>query len=93
MGKGFVMVDVPNNCRECHLRTMTGYCLPGEMDVFQYGLKNIKPKSCPIRKLPGKRCEKNACYDSDFYRAEGWNSCLEALWDVTEVEDAEKDTR
>lgn len=90
MRKGFVVVDVPDNCRECHLRTMTGYCLPGEMDVFQYGLKNIKPKSCPIHELPKKRSEKDDYYPCDYYRTEGWNSCLAALGDTMEVEDAEE---
>lgn len=92
MEKGFIVVDVPKNCRECHLRTATGYCLPGRMDVFVYGLQNNKPDSCPIREFPAKRCEKDAYFPCDFYRTEGWNSCLKALEDATEVQNGKEDT-
>ena len=40
MAKGIIVVDVPKNCRECHLRTATGYCLPERMGVFVYSLQN-----------------------------------------------------
>lgn len=32
MTKGIVVVDIPENCRECELRTASGYCiLEGKM--------------------------------------------------------------
>lgn len=59
MSKGIIVVDVPKNCRECHLRTATGYCLPGRMDVFVYGLQNSKTEFCPIQELFEHLAEEN----------------------------------
>lgn len=46
--KGIIVVDIPECCRECEMRTESGYCIPTHKDIFRYGLREEKPKWCPI---------------------------------------------
>lgn len=79
MSKGIIVVDIPENCLNCDLRSASGYCLRGRRDIFKFGMMLDKTKECPIKPLPVYRDERYTHYDSDYYRAEGWNSCLDAL--------------
>lgn len=84
MAKGFILVDVPDNCRECTLRTESGWCLCAKKDIFLYGLKCGKPDWCPILELPKRKKaskftvspmieEQYSEFDS------GYNACLDYL--------------
>ena len=79
MSKGIVVVDIPNmDCRECQcFREQYPAC--GVVGRYIDPIVGRIPDWCPIRPLPEKRDEHSACYDSDYYCAEGWNDCLDEL--------------
>lgn len=86
MAKGMIVVDkIPRNCRNIRGDTENG-CPHGGMvcqislnDVMQHVQDGTRPDWCPIQHMPEKRNEHDACYDSDFYRAEGWNACIDEI--------------
>lgn len=51
MGNGIVRVEIPENCRECDLRTIEGYCIPAHKDIFLFGVRGGKPAWCPIKEI------------------------------------------
>lgn len=84
MAKGFFLVDIPDNCRECNLRSETGLCLCEKKCVFFYGLKYEKPDWCPIREVPDRK-EPTSMTISPLIKKQysefdkGWNDCLDYL--------------
>lgn len=54
MAKGIIMVDVPENCKECKYRLANAFCIPSRKDIFKFALSNKKPDWCPIQKMPEK---------------------------------------
>ena len=100
MAKGFIVVDMPDCCDMCSFGGIAhnskfedGECfctlLVKSVDNIKEG---EKPDWCPIHGFPKKRSEKDAYFPCDFYRTEGWNSCLKALEDATEVQNGKEDT-
>lgn len=53
MRKGIVIVDIPDNCRDCPLRNLADYCI-NEKNVEKYRHNKNKPDWCPIRPMPQK---------------------------------------
>lgn len=94
MSKGIIVFDnipeccvMPDGRVKCPLAHNTIFCsrfspkgidiTNGEWDeIYDQG---IRPDWCPIRPMPERRDEQHTHYDSDFYRAEGWNSCIDEL--------------
>ena len=90
MEKGIVSMYIPINCFECKFKKRPfGMSFPEDMicgiteeSIFQYKPHNIngkKPEWCPIKEIPERIDEHNTHYDSDYYRAEGWNACLDEI--------------
>lgn len=84
MTRGFILVDVPENCRKCRFRTQTGYCVIANDDVFYYGLSDAKPDWCPVHTLPERKASSKFTVSplikeqySEFDR--GCNTCLDYL--------------
>jgi hypothetical protein len=65
--KAILVIDMPESCDKCRFYN-AGNCYAGG-----------KTDWCPIRPMPEKINEDNSCYDSDFYRAEGWNDCIDEI--------------
>ena len=57
--KGIIVVDIPENCRECKLRTASGYCSLTHRDIFRHGLKGEKANWCPIKSLEDMKDNKD----------------------------------
>ncbi len=89
MGKGFVLIDIPESCEKCRFFSfdIAGcYCIVSDDEnnpdyyretTIKHGAK--KPEWCPIRKLPEKDLKN---YYSDEYLsryADGWNTCVNCL--------------
>lgn len=78
--KGIIVVDIPKNCRECEMRTESGYCIHTHKDVFRYGLREEKPDWCPIKPMPKRKTGRSLPeYDTDIHYEIGWNSCIDAI--------------
>ena len=76
--KGFIVVDMPtNDCRGCQCFGAYNRC--GVMQRYIDPIVGKIPDWCPIRPVPERVDEHNTYYDSDYYRAEGWNSCLDEM--------------
>lgn len=87
MSKGYILVDVPENCRcirgdekGCQFGGMV--CLVSRRDVMKHISEGTKPDWCPIRELPeemevcGKYPQPGKPVPS--YRI-GWNDCLKTI--------------
>lgn len=79
MSKGIIVVDIPENCLNCDLRSASGYCLPGHRDILKFGMTLDKPKECPIKPLPDRKPPSPMI--EEYYNPydNGWNSCLDTL--------------
>ncbi len=86
MGKGFVLVDIPERCSMCRYLYCTdedycfcsveGFGFDYQVNEYMQLKPNGKPNWCPIRKLPNFD---NEDYYPDEYMdgySSGWNSCL-----------------
>lgn len=84
MIKGIIVVDVPEDCLNCDLRSATGYCLPGHKNVFRMSMMWSKPKDCPVKQLPERKPPSKLTpspmidhYYTDYDK--GWNDCLDTI--------------
>lgn len=77
--KGIIKVNIPKSCRECDLRTASGYCIPAHKDIFRYGVREEKAEWCPIKPLPEKAHHEEYCDNGRYDK--GWNECLEKIED------------
>ena len=86
MGKGIIVIDMPENCQCCpflikDMRLKTGLCAVWESlhdDMHIIPPEYEKPDWCPLRPLPEKRDTPalNTVYD---WHDNGWNACIKAI--------------
>lgn len=81
MSKAVLVMDTPEKCASCPLKTLygdTGYyvCEAGRYCGKKWGRVNLdsKPDWCPLRPMPKKK--ENAC--SHGY-AGGYNTCIDEI--------------
>lgn len=79
MSKGFVLVDIPENCINCEYFGLM--CKITGEKCNRYN-KDGKPDWCPIRPLPKK--EKINPYDfcnnvTCTAKERGWNACIDKI--------------
>ena len=84
MSRGIIVVDIPENCLNCDMRSATGYCLPGHKDIFGIAMSWDKPKDCPVKKLPEQKKPSKLTPSpmiDHYYTAydKGWNDCLDTI--------------
>ena len=93
MAKGIIVVDAPGRCIKCQFcknyirvphsfgkeTTHEIHCACLNNKALKEIPQNGKPDWCPVKKMPERIDEHNTCYDSDYYRAEGWNSCIDEI--------------
>lgn len=88
MVKGIIVVDMPERCDDCPVEAYNetfygdelNHLCPFEYKGYTDDVRgNRRADWCPIQHMPEKRNEHDACYDSDFYRAEGWNACIDEI--------------
>lgn len=81
MAKGIIVVDVPDDCRDCLIRSLADDCIIGRK-VEEYRHNKNKPDWCPIRQLPKKMevCGRYPQPDGIMpsYKI-GWNACLNEI--------------
>lgn len=85
MAKGIIVVDMPETCRHIRGEKEKGcpfggmVCQVTQRDVMEHLVKGSKPYWCPVRPIPERVDEHDTHYDSDYYRAEGYNACLDEI--------------
>ena len=89
MSKSLLVIETPECCEKCMIN-LDGFCLavlePNECveggEMRKETPKACKPEWCPLRSVPERRNESDTCYESDYYRAQGWNSCIDEICEV-----------
>ena len=82
MSKAVLVIDMPNSCKECPVRSFVGYgkWCAGHDDTCIDNYPT-KPNWCPLKELP----EKMEGYDSIKWQwgeyEDGWNHCIDCLID------------
>lgn len=101
MSKGYILVDVPENCRcirgdekWCQFGGMV--CLVSGRDVMKHISAGTKPDWCPIRELPERRKETLIPVSERVFKrcseyATGWNDCLKTIIGNQEERDNAKE--
>lgn len=88
MKKAVLVIDMPENCKECHLKydfesryICTNPKGKYRIDVTQYVKNETKPDWCPLKEIPEKK-EIAYCYtQTDYIYRDGWNNCLNKILD------------
>ena len=79
--KAILVIDMPNKCDDCDLRSFEGCPLTGN-------LWGERPIDCPLKRLPKKRkpCEypDTVSFKEAEYHASGYNQCLKDILGETE---------
>ena len=76
MSKGFIMMDMPENCEDCpccHTDDYDFYCKRNGNHVDW----EEKPDWCPIRPMPEKAFHEDFCDNGRYDK--GWNDCLREI--------------
>lgn len=77
MSKGIILLDMPENCRDCKYFGLT--CKIIEEKCNRYN-QDGKPDWCPIKPIPEKMPEKDysPIEDKHYFDGydDGWNHCL-----------------
>ncbi len=84
MSKGIIVVDIPENCLNCDLRSASGYCLLGHKDILVLAVNCNKPKDCPVKQLPERKTPSKLTPGptvEHYYTPydKGWNDCLDTI--------------
>ena len=78
MAKGYIVVEVPEkDCRGCQCFGTYNSC--GAVQKFVDPIAGRTPDWCPIRPFPNVRNEDKAYTDCEYYRDQGYNTCIEEL--------------
>lgn len=77
MSKSILVIDTPEYCGKCpcFLEVATDCCGLNGKDIDSHG----KPDWCPLRDLPEERNENNTYTDCEYYRAQGFNACIDEI--------------
>lgn len=77
MSKSILVIDTPECCGKCpcFLEVATDCCGVNGKDIDSHG----KPDWCPLRDLPKERDENNTYTDCEYYRVQGYNSCIDEI--------------
>lgn len=99
MAKGFLVLDVPDSCRECKLFVQGPiyYCSGVEFTSPEEHIKQAgwlgdhyagsRPDWCPLRPLPQK--DNDDYYPDEFQDGikTGWNVCIDAILKGGEIDE------
>lgn len=79
MSKSILVIDTPDSCGKCKLRSLGDDCLPEGKHVIKYRHNRSKPDWCPLRLMPKK--DNDFDEENEYYMgwAYGWNSCINEI--------------
>ena len=88
MSKAILVMDMPNNCKECELYVCYRQYAGDKGDCFCGMTKkdadfNNRPKSCPLREVPKKKRTIGKENENDKLCINaGWNDCIDEILKV-----------
>lgn len=73
MSKSILVIDTPECCVECEI-VRTSACR-------KWSMKNLHtlPEDCPLKDAPQKINENGTYTDAEYFRAQGWNACIDEI--------------
>ena len=83
-----LLMDMPESCRECMVRSLADDCQATGRYVQEYRERKTKPAWCPLIELPKRMPEtasrkcKGSCegeWEIPIPENKGWNACLDAI--------------
>lgn len=82
MSKAVLIMDMPESCRDCMIRSLADDCQTTGRYVQGYRHNNSKPDWCPMKELP-EMCHITGAsgQTKDYvngYRT-GWNDCIDII--------------
>ena len=88
MSKAVLVMDMPEKCEKCPLKTLYGdagyyVCEAGRYCGKKWGRVDLssKPDWCPLRPMQEKDKKQYSTGASNSYR-NGWNACIDAIGGV-----------
>ena len=51
MSKSVLIIDTPEDCRDCMIRDLTDRCQATEKDVDEYRERRCRPQWCPLEEV------------------------------------------
>ena len=95
MSKSILVIDTPSCCMDGPMHFQSGeipigrfeylrlfscrYAPSDAEDFYLPDISSEKPDWCPRRELPEKIDENNTYTDQEYYRAQGWNDCIDEI--------------
>ena len=79
MSKAILIMDMPSSCSECPIHSIN---VCGDICCRKRNGRNCiidKPIWCPLRKCPTKQDENAQITESDYYRTQGYNACIDEI--------------
>lgn len=83
MSKAMLIMDMPNNCKNCPLSETTGefnklLCVPLQKEYNN--LENTRPSQCPLKFVPSKKY--HSAYGNgkiEMSDDKVWNRCIDTI--------------
>ena len=77
--KAILVMDMPSKCEECNFQQY-GIC-HAEIKCITGTPKELKSKPdwCPLKPMPSKKNEDKAYTMTQYYRAQGYNACIDEI--------------
>ena len=84
MCKAILIIDMPDNCKDCPCAYMTEGCFWDACQAMQNkqlenNYEEKKPSWCPLREMPQKKEEIVYTSLSGIGEKKGWNACIDAI--------------
>lgn len=86
MNKSILVIDTPERCSTCEFLKENKeeyYCgRLNETDIVEDYMQSTpkgKPDWCPLKEIPQKVDEGNKYTDCEYYRAQGYNTCIDEI--------------
>lgn len=81
MSKAILVMDMPESCRDCPIRSLSDDCQVAGRYVQEYRYNKNKPDWCPLREMPERK--NGTDYLNEVYHHPafdcGWNACLNRI--------------
>lgn len=80
MNKAILVVDMPESCRDCMIRSLADDCQAIGRYVQEYRQNKNKPDWCPLKPMPEKEYP---FFNMDEYedgRIDGWNEFFDKIY-------------
>ena len=86
MSKAILIMDMPSSCNVCQhcrvyvrKRSLISVCNLLPFSRINKEKINERQEFCPLRECPTKQDENAQITESDYYRTQGYNACIDEI--------------